>query len=300
MDWSLVLLSQAIEATIESGDHGLDWHLLVAAQDRERALEAIRLYQFENRRPRWSQEVIFQGLLFDWVSLVWLILLGVFFWVDASRDLFSAGAMDPVAVTHHQWWRLFTAVWLHADLGHLVSNATIGLVLLGLVMGSYGTGAGMLAAYLAGVGGNLCVWLLTAGSHLSLGASGMVMGCLGLLAAQSVWLWRHGLVAAKSFWSGLGGGLMLFVLLGLAPGTDVVAHAGGFATGIIFGALLALRPSLAVGLLSHPGELAEHAKTPAFAFSGCYNLLCGVIFAWLVVWPWWRALHSVLFHAMDQ
>ena len=38
-------------------------------------------------------------------------------------------------------------MWLHADVGHFATNATFGLVLLGLVMGRYGTGVGLLAAH---------------------------------------------------------------------------------------------------------------------------------------------------------
>ncbi len=87
--------------------------------------------------------------------------------------------MDGAAVAHGQWWRLFTAIWLHADLAHLATNATIGLLLLGLAMGRYGTGAGLLAAYLAGAGGNLVAGLISLQPHRSLGASGMVIGCLG-------------------------------------------------------------------------------------------------------------------------
>ena len=66
---------------------------------------------------------------------------------------------------------------------------------------------------------------------------------------------------------------MLFVLLGLTPGTDVLAHAGGFATGLLLGGLLTLIPGL-----------AQKAKT---------NLLCGFLFALLVIVPWWLALSSV-------
>jgi len=43
---------------------------------------------------------------------------------------------------------------------HLASNLSIGFVLLGLVMGRWGTATGMLAALLAGIGGNVGNWLL--------------------------------------------------------------------------------------------------------------------------------------------
>ena len=222
-------------------------------------------------RP-WRREIPGAGILFDWGSLAWVFLLILFFWLNPLADFQAAGFMDGSAVAQGQWWRLFTAIWLHADLGHLAANASIGLVLLGLAMARYGTGAGLLAAYLTGAGGNLLAWLLSSEPHHSLGASGMVLGSLGLLAVQSFSLWRQTPRAAKYIVSGIVGGVMLFVLLGLAPGTDVLAHFGGFATGLLLGSLMALIPGL-----------AQKAGT---------NLVCGLLFALLVIVPWWLAFSS--------
>jgi len=268
MDWSLVLLSQGIESRIEFAEES-GWQLLFASEEHARALEAIRLYQVENRRWGWRKEVFEGGLLFDWTSLAWVLLAVFFFCLNESRpNLSPAGIMDSVAVSHGEWWRLFSAVWLHADVGHLAENATIGLVLLGLVLGRFGTGTGLLMAYLAGAGGNLFVWLFAPKPHYSRGASGMVMGALGLLAAQS--FSSRSPHQRKYIVTGVLGGLMLFVLFGLTPGTDVVAHLGGFVCGVIGGALLALVPAFAQNLIA--------------------NLVSGLAFIALVVWPWWLAL----------
>ena len=270
MDWSLVLVSQGIESTIEYSEDGGGWGLLVAGKDHQNALNAIHQYRLENRRWPWRQQVLRPGILFDWGSLAWVLLLVLFFWLNARADLRSAGMMDSPAVAQGQWWRVFTAIWLHADLGHLATNASIGLVLLGLAMGRYGTGAGLLAVYLTGAGGNLIAWLLSSEPHRSLGASGMVLGSLGLLAVQSFSLWRQTPQAAKYILSGIVGGVMLFVLLGLTPGTDVLAHFGGFATGLLLGGLMAL-----------VNGVAQKVRT---------NLVCGFLFALLVIVPWWLAL----------
>ena len=274
MDWSLVLVSQGIETAIDYSEDGAGWGLLIVEQDYERALTAIRQYRLENRRWLWRQEVFRPGLLFDWGSLAWVCLLVFFYWLNTRTDLQSAGIMDSGAVLRGQWWRLFTAIWLHGDIAHLAANATIGLVLLGLAMGLYGTGAGLLAAYLAGAGGNIIAWLLSAELHRSLGSSGMVMGSLGLLAVQSFSFWRQTPRAGKYIVSGIFGGVMLFVLLGLTPGTDVLAHFGGFATGLVLGGILTLIPGV-----------AQKAKT---------NLVCGLLFALLVIVPWCLALSKVV------
>jgi membrane associated rhomboid family serine protease len=270
MDWSLVLVSQGIEPTIEYTEDGGGWELLVAEPEYEAAVAALRQYRLENQRRPWRRDVFGAGILFDWGALAWVFLLCLFFWFSMHGQFEAAGLMDSTAVAHGQWWRLFTAMWLHADAGHLATNATLGFVLLGLVMGRYGTGAGLLAAYLAGAGGNVFAWLLSAEPHHSLGASGMVLGCLGLLAVQSFSLWRQTPHAGKYVVSGIVGGVMLFALLGLTPGTDVLAHAGGFATGLLLGAILSLIPGIAQ--------------------STGVNLLSGLTFALLVVVPWWHAL----------
>ena len=270
MDWSLVLISQGIESTIEHAE-GEGWGLRVSAQEYTAGLEAIALYRNENRHWRWRRQLLQPGLLFDWVSFAWVMLLVGLYWLNVARvDLHSAGVLDTVALAHGQWWRLFTAIWLHADLTHLAGNAMFGFVLLGLTMGRYGTGVGLAAAYLAGAGGNLIAWIFSSQPHYALGASGMVMGCVGLLAIQSVSIWRGTPQAGRVFLSGLFGGVMLFVLLGLTPGTDVLAHFGGFMWGLVFGGLMA--------------PLHRILRKPAT------NLVSGLVFLALVLWPWWLAL----------
>ncbi len=240
MDWSLVLASQGIEPVIElAAETG--WALVVSPQD------------------------------YDSGSAAWVVLTVVFFWLSDTRaNLPAAGIMDGAAVARGEWWRLFTATLLHADLGHLAANAVFGLVLIGLAMGQCGTGVGLLAAYLAGAGGNVASWLVYGEAHHGLGASGVVMGALGLLAVQSLPLLKGNPHAVKLAIAGLVGGVMLFVLLGLNPETDVVAHAGGFVAGLVLGSLLALAPRLA------PKPLV--------------NLGAGFLFTALVVLTWLLAL----------
>ncbi len=270
MDWSLVLVSQGVETIIDS-DENEGWGLIVPEADHERALGVLRQYRAENRHWPWRQEISPRGILFDWGSVSWVFLIGFFFWIQThtSTSFRDAGLMDAEAVSRGEWWRIFTAIFLHADLGHFAMNASLGLVLLGLTMGNFGTGVGLLAAYLAGAGGNLATWLIVA-EHRSLGASGMVMGCVGLLAAQTISYRRGVPQKLKYALGGLIAGALLFALLGLSPNSDALAHLGGFVSGILLGALLLLRPNLA-------------RNTAA-------NILAGITFCVLVVLPWWLAL----------
>jgi len=268
MEWSLVLASQGIEPVIEEVEG--DWYLAVAEGEIDRSADALRLYEAENRRWPWQQSVWHGTVLFDWASLAWGILLVIFYRMQVGSGLAGPGRMDNEQVRHGEWWRLFTATWLHADVGHLAANLSAGVFLLALVMGRFGTGVGALSAVLAGAGGNLLAVLVTSGPRRSLGASGVVLGCLGLLAVPS-WEWvREGGRRWSSFMPGLMAAVLLFVLVGVAPGSDVVAHAGGFLSGVLLGALL--------GRLRRPSQNAR------------LNFGCGLILAAVVVVPWWRAL----------
>lgn len=271
MDWSLVLVSQGIETVIDFDDES-GWGLVVAGGEYERALGVLAQYRAENRRWPWRRRFSEKGILFDYASLGWVALICFFFWMQTrSTGRFEeAGLMDAVAVSSGQWWRLFTAVFLHADLGHLSMNASLGLVLLGLTMAGYGTGIGLLAAYLTGAAGNVATWLIFSSGHRSLGASGMVMGCVGLLAAQSIFLRPRDRNRIKYALSSIIGGVMLFALLGLSPESDVLAHLGGFVSGIALGSSLAIAPSL-----------RQNTRI---------NILSGIGFGLLVVVPWWLAL----------
>ena len=234
MDWSLVLLSQGIECMIDHLEEG--WALMVGPQDFERAVAALHQYEIENPGWRWRQELPWSEVMFHWGALVWCLVLAVVYWLDAlgGVDLKAVGLMQGDTVLNGAWWRLFTAILLHGDLSHLMANITFGLVVLGLAMARYGAGCALLAAYVAGAAGNLPRALL----HLetpSLGASGMVMGGLGLLAIQSLSLRHSNPTAGRYVAGGIVGGFMLFVLVGLDPHSDVIAHCGGFICGLILG-----------------------------------------------------------------
>ena len=275
MDWSLVLVSQGIETRIERGEENRGWQLVVDPPDHERALLAIRHYRAENRGRAWLQELPWTGLIFDWRSVAWFVLPVILLVLSETRfpHLRASGVMDSDAVRSGEWWRLFTAITLHQDLGHLAANVTTGVVLLGLAMGSFGSGFGLLGAYLAGVGGNLAGLFLYAGPHRGLGASGMVMGALGLLTVQSLALLRIGLPPRQLLLRGLLGGLLLLILLGLDPSanTDVIAHVAGFATGGLLGGFLVLLP-------------------PALARSAWANQAAELVCGALMVFTWWLAL----------
>lgn len=169
-------------------------------------------------------------------------------------DAFDVGELNGGLVQQGQWWRVFTALTLHVDLLHLMSNTVFGMWF------------GFLASRLIGVGNAWLLVVLGAGfanwvegyfgpaGHLSVGASTAVFTALGLLSGYS---WRTRLAYPQRWalrWAPLVAGAVLLSWTGTGgesidqPGTggagltvDVLAHALGFFVGLGAGAAAALQ-----------------------------------------------------------
>lgn len=269
MEWSLVLMSQGIESTIVRSPEYRCYFLVVAEEQYKEAERIIRIYQIENRGWGWRRKIAESRIEFHWGSLVWCVMLAVVFAAQAflGEQFTKSGLMDNELFVSGEWWRAFTAVTLHADLGHLGANLTIGLVFWGLAMGRYGPGTALLSAFLAGVFGNLAGVIVYGTPHLSLGASGMVMGGLGIVAVQIVpSAWRSPL-AARIIVPSISGGVLLMVLLGFSPESDVIAHVGGFIGGLVLGVVIGFFPD-------------------AWIKNDKVNLLCVCVLIACVAVPW--------------
>jgi len=245
MDWSLVLASQGIEAVIERAPERERWILRVSPEQLEQAQQSIRLYRAENRGWLWRKDLPGADLEIHWGAILFCVLLAVTHSLSTYQmpGLINVGTMNPAKILAGEWWRFFTAIFLHGDLAHLMANVTFGVLVLGLTMGRFGAGLGLLATFLAGAVGNLAGFFFHERPYTGLGSSGMMMGALGAVAVHGIYLWRLNPKASRYILSGVGAGILLFVMFGVNPDSDVVAHFGGFAAGLIFGAALSLAPA---------------------------------------------------------
>ena len=174
--------------------------------------------------------------------LLWaLLVLAAYCCQDLWPErLEEAGALDAQAVFDRgEWWRLGTALFLHADIGHLVSNELSGIFAFSAVLSTIGRRRGWLLLALASVAGNLAVSALYyPGPYQSIGASTAIFAALGLLTGRA--LRAVGLDASARGWRSvfapLAAGTVLLGLFG-AGGIhiDVGAHAAGFAAGLVLG-----------------------------------------------------------------
>ncbi len=246
MDWSLVLASQAISTIIQHTEQE-GWHLLVEPEDQPRAVAAIRQFRRENLHWFWRRSEVWPDFHFDTRAWVWCFyLIAVHLVTTTSFPAFrQAALMDSGRASAGEWWRICTAMLLHVDPAHLLANVCFGFVLFGLAMANYGAGLGLLASYAAGAAGNIAGWAIYPDAYRSMGASGMVMGALGLMAVHSIAYWRRQQLHGSRAFKALASGVLLFLLLGLDPNTDVLAHLGGFIAGVLIGGALIALPEKA-------------------------------------------------------
>ena len=159
-------------------------------------------------------------------------------------DSFEVGELDAGRVQSGQWWRAWTALTLHLDSAHLAANLGAGACFGYLAARQIGSGSAWLLIVCGAALANLFESQFGPSSHRAVGASTAVFTALGLLAAHS---WRTRLHLPQGWawrWAPLVAGAVLLGWFGSAgEGTDIVAHALGFA----FGCLLGVGAALPIG-----------------------------------------------------
>lgn len=150
------------------------------------------------------------------------------------------GAMDAEAVFGRgEIWRAATALLLHGDAAHVVSNALGGIFVLSALLTTVGRLRGWLLLGLASVAGNLAVGAVNYGrEYRSLGASTALFAALGLLTGRAVRVVAR--ASGPRRWTAMllpaAAGFVMLALYG-AGGTqvDVPAHFTGFVAGLVLG-----------------------------------------------------------------
>ena len=179
------------------------------------------------------------------VALIVINIL-VFLAVDLGGDslntanmLQHGAAYTPFILEGGQYYRLFTSMFLHFGITHLMNN----MVMLGALGWNLELEIGKLRFiiiyFLSGIGGNILslIAAISAGeSAVSAGASGAVFGLMGALLY--VVIANRGRLGQLS-----GRGMIFMVVLSLyfgltSSGVDNMAHIGGLICGFLFAVIL--------------------------------------------------------------
>lgn len=276
--WALVLDSRNIPCHIEPS--GTGWQLLVPVDQFDVARKELRQFEEENRN--WPPESPPTSPLVEntLVTISVLILLAMFHNITqldiplfgfGQVDWLAAGSADSSKILNGQWWRIITALTLHADWLHLSSNLAIGGIFIVFLCRELGSGLSWALLIGSGALGNLANASLQPINHDSIGASTAVFGAVGILAAISLVRYRHQL--QRRWPLPVAAALALLALLGTeGKNTDLGAHLFGFAFGIGLG----LIAEYLTGRRGRPGRLL--------------NALLALASLGVVVTAWWVAL----------
>jgi len=162
-----------------------------------------------------------------------------FLLVPDHLSLIKYGANVKPLTIDGQYWRLFTAVLLHANLNHLLMNMyaffSIGFFLERLI-GSWK----MLLLFIVSSFAASAASLYWDPATTSVGASGAIYAMFGvymILLTTKIMERKTRLVILLC----IGVYVVYNIVTGLVPGIDYAAHIGGFATGLVLG--VAMRPT---------------------------------------------------------
>jgi rhomboid protease GluP len=177
-----------------------------------------------------------------------------------GRVLQDLGASLPLGFDLAQPWRFVTAIFLHGSFLHIAFNLW-GLMILGpMIEELYGSARYLFVYVLTGVVGFL---LSSATYHFSIGASGSLLGLMGV--ALAVAMTRRD-AASKTIQGQMIYWLILTVVMAFfSPDIDNFAHLGGFAAGFALGKIMADRLPRSPSERKHASILGWAAALVVFA-----------------------------------
>ena len=140
------------------------------------------------------------------------------------------GQYNKFVLERGYYWQLFTSMFVHANIVHLVGNM-IFLLIFGLRAEGLFTKKEYLVIYFgSGLFGNILSLLLWSPNTISVGASGAIFGIFG---ACIIYIYQS--IIAVVFYS------FLLLMMSSGYGVNIFAHFGGLVIGLALGYFFAKR-----------------------------------------------------------
>lgn len=169
------------------------------------------------------------------VTILIMMIMTLFFWRGPEIWTDLLPAVNSQIFQHKQWWRIFTAMFVHSDLEHLFSNMYMLWIFTFFVFGYFGFSAFPVTSIVLSAVVNL-VAVTTYSPNIELiGASGLVYILGGFWLTLYLFIQRQYSIINR-FIRVLGIAFMIFWPSTFVATTSYRTHALGFAVGILMGA----------------------------------------------------------------
>lgn len=182
-----------------------------------------------------------RGIIFSLGFIIVCFLFSFYFWhlenISASSNDFLIASPSNLFIKK-EWWVAFTTTFLHADLGHLLSNSFMLFIMGYFVSSYYGPLVHPVLSFI--IGGGLCNYIVlsTLEKNTSLlGASGVVYYLWGVWQVLYLFIQRH-LTLNRRLMKVTAVNLFLLFPSYFDPHISYLAHATGFLLGTVSGALI--------------------------------------------------------------
>jgi len=160
----------------------------------------------------------------------------------SGQVLLRLGARESHLIFAGELWRLVMPIILHGNLMHIAFNTFVLMDIGPQMEETYGSPRYLFLYLLTGIFGNVAstIWsiLFHAGYGISIGASGSLMGLIGLMIAITT---RRGGAMMQMVRKDLVRWVIYIFVFGLFLRADNAAHAGGLASGFLLGKIFADR-----------------------------------------------------------